>query len=126
MRRLALLLFSLGLQAGPPFLVEPYLQLGDARGLQKSETMALLWQTPADSSDWSVEVKAGPIWKKGPGWRKMAAPSNRRIAVSGIEPHLVWRATLAGLVPGVDFEYRVMHAGKAVFSAHGHARKTAS
>jgi len=126
MRWVAWFLACISVYAASPFVVEPYLQLGDARGLQKSETLALLWQTPADSSDWTVEVKSGPMLKRVPGWRKMAAPSNTRVAVSGIEPHLVWRATLAGLAPGVDFEYRVIHAGKAVFNAHGHARKTAS
>ncbi|HUA86568.1 MAG TPA: metallophosphoesterase [Bryobacteraceae bacterium] len=126
MRFLSLLLPSLLLHAASPFLVEPYLQLGDARGLQKSETMALLWQTPADSSGWSVEVKAGPIWKKGPGWRKTAAPSNRRVAVEGIEPHVVWRATLAGLIPGEEFQYRLLESGKAVFTSHARARKSAN
>jgi acid phosphatase type 7 len=120
-----LLLLSLAVHAASTFVVEPYLQLGDARGLQKSETMALLWQTPADSSDWSVEVKAGPVWKKGPGWKKMAAPASRRIAVSGIDPHLVWRATLAGLIPGEEFQYRVLQSGKAVFTSHARARKPA-
>ena len=117
MRFLWLLVSSLVLDAASPFLVEPYLQLGDARGLQKSETMALLWQTPADSSGWSVEVKAGPVWKKGPGWRKMAAPANRRVAVQGIAPHLVWRATLAGLVPGEEFQYRLLQSGKPFSNA---------
>jgi len=124
MRLVTLLLACGSLFAAEPFLVEPYLQLGDARGLQKSETMALLWQTPDNSSGWTVEVKSGPMWKTGPLWKKMAAPSNQRVAVAGIEPHLVWRATLTGLAPGLDFEYRVLHAGKVAFSSHGRTRKS--
>src|SRR5580698_4939239 len=92
-----LLLAAGSLWAAGPFVTEPYLQLGDARGLQKSETLALLWHTAADSTGWAVEVKSGPMWKTGPLWKKMAAPSNQRVAVVGIDPHLVWRATLTGL-----------------------------
>ncbi len=124
MRLVTVLLVARSLWAAGPFLTEPYLQLGDARGLQKSETLALLWHTPGDSSGWTVEVKSGSMWKTGPLWKKMAAPSSQRVAVEGIEPHLVWRATLTGLAPGVDFEYRVLHSGKVVFSSHGRARKT--
>lgn len=126
MRFLALLFSSLFVDAATPFLIEPYLQIGDSRGLQKSETFALLWQTPSDSSDWSVEVKGGPVWKKGIGWKKMPSPSSRRVAVSGIEPHLVWRATLAGLIPGEEFQYRVLQANKQVFVSHARARKSAT
>src|SRR5580658_2369117 len=118
MRLVAFLLASLTLDAAGPFLVEPYLQIGDARRLETSETLALLWHTPADSTGWVAEVKLGPLW------RKMAPPASRKIAVAGIEPHLVWRATLTGLKPGSDFEYRVLHAGKPVFAAHGRARKS--
>ena len=40
MRLVTFLLAALSLHAAGPFLTEPYLQLGDARGLEKSETMA--------------------------------------------------------------------------------------
>jgi hypothetical protein len=113
-------LASISLYAAGPFIAEPYLQLGDARGLQKSETLALLWQTPDEPADWTVEIKRGPLW------RKVAAPASRRIAVGGIEPHLVWRATLTGLTPGAGFEYRVLRGGKTVFDAKGRARKPAT
>ena len=126
MRLASLLLLSFSLRAAGPFIAEPYLQLGDARNLQQSETMALLWQTPDEPADWSVELKR-PLGKvKTPLWRKMAAPSSRKIAVQGIEPHLVWRATLTGLVPGAEFEYRVLRGGKPVFEAKGRARKSAA
>lgn len=126
MRLASVLLFCASLRAASPFLVEPYLQLGDARLLQQSETLTLLWQTPDDSSDWAVELKR-PLGKmKTPLWRKTNAPTNRRIVVRGIEPHRVWRATLTGLAPGADFEYRVLHAGKPVFDGKGRARKGAN
>jgi hypothetical protein len=42
------------LHAASPVLLDLYLQLGDARGLQKSETLALFLRTPSSPSDWSV------------------------------------------------------------------------
>ncbi len=120
MRIASLLFLSLCLFAAGPFLAEPYLQLGDARGLQQSETMALLWQTPDEQADWTVEVKGGLTWKK------MQPPTNRRVAVNGIEPHRVWRATLTGLTPGAEFEYRVLRSGKMAFDAKARARKSAA
>ena len=126
MRLASLVLFSLTLRAAGPFLVEPYLQLGDARNLQQSETMALLWQTPDESGDWAVEVKWSAGKVKTPIWRKTAAPSSRRIAVEGVEPHRVWRATMTGLQPGMEFEYRVLRGGKPVFDGKGKARKAAN
>lgn len=125
MRLASLLVFCLSLRAGD-FLVAPYLQLGDSRNLQQSETLALLWQTPDEKADWSVELKR-PIGKVNtPLWRKTAPPTSRRIAVAGIEPHLVWRATLNGLVPGAEFEYRVLRGGKPVFDGKARARKPAN
>ena len=123
-RLIAFLLASLSLYAAGPFLVDPYLQIGDVRQLQKSETLALLWHTKDEAANWTVEVKSGPLFKTVPGWKKMQPPAGRRIAVTGIEPHRVWRATLTGLEPGAEFEYRLLLAGKPVFTAHGQARKT--
>lgn len=120
MRLASLFLLSLSLRAAGPFIAEPYLQLGDARGLQKSEMLALLWQTADEPADWTVEIKRGRLW------RKMEAPSSRRVAVAGIEPHRVWRATLTGLTPGAEFEYRVQRSGKVVFNATARARKSAA
>jgi predicted phosphodiesterase len=125
MRFASFLLCSLLLRAAGPFIAEPYLQLGDARELQKSETMALLWQTPDEKADWSVELKL-PLGKiRTPIWKKTAPPVSRRVAVDGIEPHLVWRATLTGLTPGAQFDYRVLQGGKQVFEGKGRARKAA-
>ena len=46
-------------------------------------------------------------------------------APPAIEPHLVYRARLTGLVPGGEFRYRVLEAGRPVFEASGIARKSA-
>ena len=126
MRLASFVLLSCGLlRAAGPFLVEPYLQLGDSRNLQKAETLALLWQTPDEQAAWTVEVKRQVGKVPTPSWRKMEVPSARKIAVQGIEPHLVWRATLTGLQPGAEFEYRLLKNGKAVFDGKGRAKKAA-
>jgi hypothetical protein len=39
------------------------------------------------------------------------------VAVRGVAPHRVWRATLAPPTPGAWFDYRVLRNGVPVFAA---------
>ena len=123
------------------FLEKPYLQLGDAPKLSASESLVLLWHTNASPAEWRVEVRTS----KDHGWRAMDAPVSQTVsapqglpAVAGkdgakkdspappaIEKHLVYRTRLTGLVPGEEFQYRVLKDGKRVFDAVGRARKSA-
>ncbi len=110
------------------FLVKPYLQLGDAPAVGAAERMTLLWHAGDEDAPWSVEVRPAATQAAGQtagdgGWRKADAPAMRRVAVPGIEPHRVWSATLTGLAPGTEFDYRVLKAGKPVFAARARARK---
>src|SRR5690348_16313482 len=60
--------------SGTAFLVDPYVQLGDAPAPGAAERLDVLWQ--ADDSDvrWSVAIR-----DTGPGaWRKAARPACRR------------------------------------------------
>ena len=104
-----------------PFLVKPYLQLGDAPKLSGSESLVLLWHAAASgpAAAWKVEVQSAKQW------RAMSAPASERIEIPGIEPHLVYRATLSKLAPGGEFRYRVSKAGAVVFEATARARKSA-
>jgi predicted phosphodiesterase len=124
-----------------PFLEKPYLQLGNAPSLAASESLVLLWHTGPSPAQWTVEVRTS----KDPAWRAMQQPTSQivsapagRPAVAGqdgakknaagspaIEPHLVYRARLTRLIPGEEFRYRVLQAGKTVFEAAAHARKAA-
>jgi hypothetical protein len=124
-----------------PFLEKPYLQIGNAPNLSASESMVLMWHTGNTTSDWKVEVRTA----KDFGWRAAGKPVAQTVsappgkpAVAGkdgakrdapgspaIEPHLVYRSTLTGLVPGEEFRYRLLNAGKPVFEAKGRARKAA-
>ncbi len=102
-----------------PFLVKPYLQLGDAPA--RSDVLALLWHADDRDADWSVEFRNAPDRP----WAKAEAPVSRRVAVAGVEPHRVYHATLSGLAPGGTFEYQVNRGGTPVFSAAARARKGA-
>jgi len=126
---------------GEPFLVKPYLQLGDAPELAKQESLVLMWHTSGRSVAWSVEVRTA----KDSNWRKMSEPQATAVSApagppevagkygakkdgpgsAAIPVHLVYRAALTNLEPGQEFSYRVLREGKDVFSATGHARKSA-
>jgi hypothetical protein len=125
-----------------PFLEKPYLQLGDAPKLSTSESLVLLWHTDNTPADWKVEVRTS----KDPKWRAAGQPTSQTVvapagvpAVTGkdgakkdspappaIEPHLVYRARMTGLIPGEEFHYRVLKAGAPVFESIAKARKSAA
>jgi hypothetical protein len=104
-----------------PFLVKPYLQLGDNPTQASANTLELLWHTEDVDANWSVECRAQPDQR----WRECRPPATCRVAVVGIPPHRIYHAALKGLVPGGVFSYRVRKAGIDVFSAEARARKTA-
>jgi len=103
------------------FLVEPYLQLGDAPALATSESVHVLWQADDQEAGegWSVEYRNGDE----PSWRRADKPETRRIAVGGIAPHRVFQASLSGLKRGEKVEYRVRRWNDVVFTAKAQARK---
>src|SRR5580704_5791821 len=136
------LLLSQTLPGPDLFLEKPYLQLGDAPKLSASESLMLIWHTENTPAKWDVEVRTS----RDAAWRNVGAVDSQVVSapagepmVAGkngakkdapaspaIEPHIVYRARLTNLVPGEEFHYRVLKAGKAVFDAVGHARKSAS
>lgn len=101
-----------------PFLVKPYLQLGDAPQATDGR-LDLLWHTAEEEHVWSVSFKA----QGEKDWRQ-AKPAFVRVAVPTVEPHRVYSVTLAPLKPGLPFDYRVSRNGKAAFEYQGLARKT--
>src|ERR1051326_1183684 len=124
-----------------PFLEKPYLQLGDAPKLSPQESLVVLWHTADTRADWKVEVRTS----KDRDWRAAGTPSAQTVsspagmpwisvnkdgtkkenpAAQAIAPHRVFRAQLTNLVPGEEFHYRLLKAGKPVFDAAAHARKS--
>jgi hypothetical protein len=134
------LLLSQTLSTADPFLEKPYLQLGDAPKLSASESLVLIWHTENAPAKWDAEVRTS----KDPAWRSagdvssqvVSAPAgeptiagkdgakNNAPGSPAVEPHIVYRARLTNLVPGQEFQYRVLKAGKPIFSAKAHARKS--
>ena len=120
------------------FLEKPYLQIGDVPS--GSDTMMVLWQTGQTKADWKVEVRTA----RDKSWRPAGQPTSQVVsspagqpAIAGkngakkdapappaVDPHIVYRARLANLVPGAEFQYRLLKDGKPVFDASGHARKS--
>jgi acid phosphatase type 7 len=103
------------------FVDRPYLQLGDVPPGAAVADLRLLWQTEDRDADWAVDYRPGA---EAP-WRAADAATMRRVDLPGVEPHRVYRAVLKGLEPGGEFAYRVRRGGRVVFSADGHAPKSA-
>jgi 3',5'-cyclic AMP phosphodiesterase CpdA len=114
--------FLLSQTASPdgPFLEKPYLQLGNAPKLSNPESLMLLWHAAPDVTGWGVEVRTS----KDSSWRAMEAPAAQSVNAPGIPPHAVYRVRLTGLVPGEEFQYRVLQSDVPVFSSTGRARKS--
>ena len=78
-----------------------------------------------------------PKMSKPPGWSSIKQlprlpgdlvlpPTSHRITVPGINAHRLFRAVLAELVPGKEFNYRVRRNGGIVFEAVAQAPKQAN
>ncbi len=116
-----LLLLEVACAADPPFIVEPYLQIGDAPQLSSSDSLVVMWHTADIDQPWDVQVKK----PDGTKWSAPVQATFTRVAVRGIEPHRVFRAQLSSLKPGKEFDYRVRRRdGETVFQARAQARKS--
>jgi 3',5'-cyclic AMP phosphodiesterase CpdA len=103
------------------FLVDPYVQLGDAPRAASSERLTVLWQAADAEAAWSVEVRDSA----SAPWRRGGEPQWRRAGRTGGGPRRFYRATLEGLEPGGEVSYRVKRNGATVFNATARARRPA-
>jgi len=117
MRSLLLAFLTLLLRAQGAFLVQPYLQLGDAPRAARAERLDLLWHAEDREAAWTVEVRGRQ------GWMPQAAPVFHRLEAPPLAAHRIYRATLRGLVPGGLAPYRVKRDGAVVFEAEAQVRK---
>ena len=99
------------------FLVKPYLQIGSA---PTQQSLQLLWHATEANAEWIVEYKTGST----ADWVKSGKQTFSKIAVTGIEPFLVYNTSFTSLTPGGSFTYRVSKNGKIVFSAEAKALKS--
>ncbi len=98
------------------FIAKPYLQIGRH---PSATTLELLWQTPDGPADWAVELKSTPNAK----WVKTAAPEFITAAPDSTRARRVYHTLLTGLPSGGVFTYRVLRAGKPVFTSEAKAPK---
>ncbi|HEY2154147.1 MAG TPA: metallophosphoesterase [Isosphaeraceae bacterium] len=101
-----------------PFLAKPYLQLG---GSQAPGKLLVLWHATDSDAPWAVDVRT-PADR---AWKTVKDPKFSRVAVAGIEPHRVYRATVKVDEPGGVFTYRVRKGEAVLFEAEAHAPKSA-
>lgn len=106
---------------GQPFLVKPYIQLGDAPALQAKEQLMMVWHTHDQDSPWAVEFRE----PDKDAWSAAEPPTWTRVAVDTIAPHRIYRVTLTGLKPGGEVEYRLRRNTETVFTARARVRKHA-
>lgn len=99
------------------FVVTPYLQIGSN---PTAQTLQVLWHASDATATWVVEHE------QNGKWLPTAMPVSTRIAVSNSVAHVVYRATLTGLVSGSTFTYRVLKNNKEVFKAEAKAPKAAN
>jgi acid phosphatase type 7 len=104
-----------------PFIVEPYLQLGDVPKLAPSEPVRVLWQAPNEpGAKWSVDVRQSD----SDSWRPAVGAGGRVITQMETQFRL-FNVPLTRLRPGTEFEYRVSKDGAVVFGATGKTRSAA-
>jgi hypothetical protein len=101
----------------PVFIANPYLQVGYS---PSANALQLLWITTDTDAEWKVEYKKG----KNAAWQKVGEIVFKKIAVANIPAHRVYQSTLADLVLGSVFDYRVSKNNTVVFSTSAHAPKS--
>ena len=101
-----------------PFLVKPYLQLGDLPRLSSTEPVRVLWQAANDATaTWAVDVRQSDQ----ESWRTAIATGGRLLGTPG-SLYRIFSVPLTRLAPGREFDYRVSRNGEAVFTARGKTR----
>ena len=104
-----------------PFIVQPYLQLGNAPAPSEMESLQVLWHADPGDSQWVVELDTSLQGR----WNPAGPVTGCDVAVESIPAYRVYKATLRGLEPGSEFQYRLKRDDQTVFQAAGRARKAA-
>ncbi|MEO6228650.1 MAG: metallophosphoesterase [Ferruginibacter sp.] len=102
-----------------PFIAKPYLQIGTN---PSSTTLDILWQANDEDATWLVETKAAGSKK----WMPVSIPGFKILAVSNIGKRRIYMVSLANLVAGSEFNYRISRNKKQVFITTAKAPKAAN
>lgn len=108
-------------EANGPFLVRPYVQLGDSPRAAPEESLTVMWHATPNLGAWSVEFRSAG----STAWTPAGPCAGARIAVDGIPEHEVLSSLLKPLKPGKPAEYRVLLNGVAAFAAKASTRSPA-
>ncbi len=102
-----------------PFIVEPYLQLGDAPVTHRPTGMEVVWHTFDKDAAWQLDFQT----KGGDGWTGVDSLSWKRITTGPLEPHRLYHGRMTGLEPGGEYNYRLSRDGAQIFEASFRSRK---
>jgi predicted MPP superfamily phosphohydrolase len=111
------------------FLVKPYLQWGAGPGSGSGSGSAggleVLWQGADRDEAWALDVRGVGDPDVGPGgpWSAAGPPTSRRVAIEGVAPRRLYRASIPGRATGdgITFDYRLRRGGVPVFEARARA-----
>jgi 3',5'-cyclic AMP phosphodiesterase CpdA len=104
-----------------PFVVRPYIQLGNNPTCgAKVDTLALMWISKDSSESWSVRIK--PDGQNA--WTKSIGISRHDIKRYDDGFDYVYECQLKNIPMNKAFEYQVLKNENPVFKSFAHARKT--
>lgn len=110
------IIYSFTSTAQQPFLVKPYLQLGNQPSVN---SICVQWQSPENNDEWKVEYKTASMRD----WRKADSLNYSILNISGSASRRMYRAYFNSLEAGGIFTYRLLSGGKEVFNAEAKALK---
>lgn len=108
-----------------PFVVLPYIQLGNNTKLGKTESLDVMWMSQDNGAKWSVEVASPQSGEREAEKPKVFAVKLRSVDHRELKPLFVLSSSITGLKPGFKFQYRVLCNGKQAFVATAQTRKLA-
>lgn len=103
-----------------PFLVKPYLQLGNQPQLGgEYESALILWHCTAKDHRWNIQYRNSGEAK----WKAATNLQKLKLSFAGFSENYRFSVTLDALKPGTSFEYKLYRDGEPVFSSSGQARQ---
>lgn len=96
-----------------PFIVKPYLQLGDNDSPSRFPQFELAWHTAKSKHDWIVAFKQ----VDSSSWIEVPEVSGKKVKVEGIKIHNRYSCLFSELENGKRYEYRIQWQGVTVFHA---------